>query len=207
VDAPADQLAGVADPSEADEAIVGRIERHRAIWEVGRIGQVSQPPASPSAVAEARPRPYDPTMPYDLERFVEAQADVYERALGELRAGAKIGHWMWFIFPQVAGLGRSDVSRYYAIGSVSEARAYLAHPVLGSRLRESARALLGVEGRSAERILGGIDALKLRSSMTLFRRVDPGEPVFREVLDRYFDGRGDDLTDALIADDTDRGAR
>ena len=137
-------------------------------------------------------------MPQDIERFVDAQAGVYEQALGELRAGAKTGHWMWFIFPQVAGLGRSDVSRYYAIGSLDEARAYLAHPVLGSRLRESARALLGVDGRSAERILGGIDALKLRSSMTLFLRADPAEPVFRQVLDRYFDGRPDEATEALL---------
>ena len=140
-------------------------------------------------------------MPHDLDRFVDAQADVYDRALAELRAGAKAGHWMWFIFPQVAGLGRSEVSRYYAIGSLDEARAYLAHPVLGPRLRECARALLGIEGRSAERILGGIDALKLRSSMTLFLRADPVEPVFREVLERYYDGRADEATDALLADD------
>ena len=139
-------------------------------------------------------------MPYDLERFLDAQADVYEPALEELRAGAKTGHWMWFIFPQIAGLGRSEVSRYYAIGSLDEARAYLAHPVLGPRLRECARTLLAVEGRSAERILGGIDALKLRSSMTLFLRADPGEPVFRQVLDRYHGGRPDDATDALLAE-------
>ena len=140
-------------------------------------------------------------MPYDLERFLDARADVYETALEELRGGAKTGHWMWFIFPQIAGLGRSEVSRYYAIGSLDEARAYLAHPVLGPRLRECARTLLAVEGRSAERILGGIDALKLRSSMTLFLRASPAEPVFRQVLERYYGGRTDEATDALLSDD------
>ncbi len=137
-------------------------------------------------------------MSYDLERFVAAQAGVYEAVVGELRAGAKTGHWMWFIFPQLAGLGRSETARYYAIGSLDEARAYLRHPLLGPRLRECARAVLSVEGRGAERILGGIDALKLRSSMTLFHRADPAEPLFREVIERYYEGRPDDATDALL---------
>jgi uncharacterized protein (DUF1810 family) len=140
-------------------------------------------------------------VPYDLERFVAAQARTYDGALRELQAGRKIGHWMWFVFPQVAGLGQSEVSRYYAIGSVDEARAYLDHPVLGPRLLECARAILAVEGRSAEAILGGIDAMKLRSSMTLFRRAAPDEAVFGEVLERYYDGRPDEATDALLTGD------
>ncbi len=126
--------------------------------------------------------------PHDLQRFVTAQDDggTYERALAELRAGRKTSHWMWFVFPQEAGLGQSAMSRRYAIGSPAEARAYLGHPVLGPRLRECAAALLAVEGRSAVEILGEIDAMKLRSSMTLFAAADPGEPLFPAVLERYF---------------------
>lgn len=126
--------------------------------------------------------------PIDLERFLAAQDEggTYERALGELRAGRKRSHWMWFVFPQEAGLGQSAMSRRYAIGSPEEARAYLAHRVLGARLRECAAALLGVEGRSAAEILGEVDALKLRSSMTLFAAADPREPLFAAVLERYF---------------------
>jgi uncharacterized protein (DUF1810 family) len=116
----------------------------------------------------------------------------------ELRDGQKRGHWMWFVFPQVAGLGRSEVAQHYAIASLAEARAYAAHPVLGARLRACAAALLAVEGRSAREILGEIDALKLRSSMTLFHRADPDEPVFRAVLERFFDGLVDPRTDALL---------
>jgi uncharacterized protein (DUF1810 family) len=116
----------------------------------------------------------------------------------ELRNGQKRGHWMWFVFPQVAGLGRSEVAQHYAIASLAEARAYAAHPVLGARLRACAAALLAVEGRSAREILGEIDALKLRSSMTLFHRADPDEPVFRAVLERFFDGLVDPRTDALL---------
>jgi uncharacterized protein (DUF1810 family) len=125
-----------------------------------------------------------------LQRFLDAQdADgTYERALAELRAGRKQSHWMWFVFPQEAGLGRSPMSQHYAIGSLEEARAYLEHPVLGARLRECAAALLDLEGRSAEEILGGIDALKLRSSMTLFASADPEEPLFARVLDHYYAG-------------------
>ena len=124
---------------------------------------------------------------------------MYDRALGELRRGSKTGHWMWFVFPQVAGLGFSAMSQRYGIGSLDEAREYLADPVLGSRLRESAAAVLAVDGRSAEDIFGGIDAVKLRSSMTLFRRADPSEPVFRSVLDKYFAGRADPATDERLA--------
>jgi uncharacterized protein (DUF1810 family) len=132
----------------------------------------------------------------DLQRFVDAQdaGGTYERALAELRAGRKSSHWMWFVFPQVAGLGQSEMSRTYAIASLEEARAYLAHPVLGPRLRECAAALLDHAGLTASEILGGIDAVKLRSSMTLFARADPGQPLFREVLDRFFAGRGDEAT-------------
>src|SRR3954447_14871975 len=106
----------------------------------------------------------------DLDRFVRAQQGVYDDAVRELRAGRKTSHWMWFVFPQIAGLGRSPMAQRYAIGSLDEARAYVAHPVLGERLRESSRALLAHAGTNAEQILGGIDAMKLRSSMTLFDR-------------------------------------
>ena len=136
----------------------------------------------------------------DLERFVTAQdaGGTYDRALGELRAGRKTSHWMWFVFPQVAGLGRSDTARAYALAGLDEARAYLAHDVLGARLRECCRALLDVEGASADEVLGGVDAMKLRSSMTLFARADPAEPVFTEVVARFFDGREDERTLALL---------
>lgn len=132
----------------------------------------------------------------DLQRFVDAQdrGGTFERALAELRAGRKESHWMWFVFPQIAGLGRSEMAHRYAIGSLEEARAYLEHPILGPRLRECAGALLEVDGRSARDILGGIDALKLRSSMTLFARAAPEEQDFQRVLDRYFDGRPDEAT-------------
>jgi uncharacterized protein (DUF1810 family) len=137
-------------------------------------------------------------MAFDLERFLTAQQHVYPGVLAELRAGRKTGHWMWFVFPQVAGLGRSDLSRFYAIASLDEARAYLDHPVLGPRLRECAGIVLATEGRSAEDIFGGIDAVKLRSSMTLFHRAEPREPVFREVLDRCFGGVADPGTDERL---------
>jgi uncharacterized protein (DUF1810 family) len=137
---------------------------------------------------------------FDLARFVDAQdqGGTYEAALAELRAGRKTSHWMWFVFPQIAGLGRSPISRRFAIFSPEEARAYLAHPVLGPRLIESARTLIEGATDSAEEVLGGIDALKLRSSMTLFARADPDEPVFAHVLDRYFGGQPDDATDQLL---------
>jgi len=134
--------------------------------------------------------------PDRLQRFVEAQdsGGTYERALAELRAGRKASHWMWFVFPQIAGLGRSEMSRRYAISSSEEAHAYFDHTVLGPRLVECARALLEHEDRSATEIMGGIDATKLRSSMTLFAAVAPEEPAFRQVLDRYFDGEPDEAT-------------
>jgi uncharacterized protein (DUF1810 family) len=136
---------------------------------------------------------------HDLERFVDAQdhGGTYDAALAELRAGRKTSHWMWFVFPQIAGLGQSPISRRFAISGLDEARAYLEHPVLGERLRESARALTQLTTTSAEEVFGGIDALKLRSSMTLFRRAAPDEPVFGEVLDQYFAGEPDEATDRL----------
>src|SRR5689334_25157250 len=107
--------------------------------------------------------------PHNLQRFVEAQDRVYTRVVAELRAGRKTSHWMWFVFPQIAGLGSSPMAQRYAIASLDEARAYLGHPVLGARLREAAAALTGLGSRSAEEVMGGIDAIKLRSSMTLFQ--------------------------------------
>lgn len=138
--------------------------------------------------------------PHGLARFVAAQDEggTYERALGELRGGRKRSHWMWFVFPQVAGLGRSPTAQRYAIASLEEARAYLAHPLLGARLRESAGALLEVHDRSAGELLGEIDAVKLRSSMTLFARAAPDELLFQQVLDRYFGGRRDEATERLV---------
>ena len=138
--------------------------------------------------------------PFDLQRFVTAQdsGGTYERAAAELRAGRKASHWMWFVFPQIEGLGYSPTARAYAITSLAEARAYLAHPVLGPRLAECAAILAAVPGRTAEQILGEVDALKLRSSMTLFAHADPGEPVFRQVLERYFDGIPDPATEQRL---------
>ncbi len=138
--------------------------------------------------------------PYDLQRFVAAQdaGGTYQRAVGELRNGRKASHWMWFVFPQVAGLGYSPASQTYAISGLEEARAYLAHPVLGARLIECAAILAGLAGRTAEQVLGEVDALKLRSSMTLFMHAAPGEPVFRQVLDQYFDGIPDPATEQRI---------
>jgi uncharacterized protein (DUF1810 family) len=135
---------------------------------------------------------------FDLDRFVVAQEHDYDRALAELRAGRKRGHWMWFVLPQLRGLGSSPTAQHYGITSLAEARAYLAHPVLGPRLITCAQALLDVEGRSAEAILGGIDAVKLRSSMTLFAAADPTQPAFGAVLERFFDGRPDPLTRRML---------
>jgi uncharacterized protein (DUF1810 family) len=139
--------------------------------------------------------------PYNLARFVEAQDNsaIYARALGELREGEKRSHWIWFVFPQIAGLGGSPMSQAYAIRSLEEARAYLAHPILGPRLRESCEALLAADpSLTAGRILGGIDAVKVRSSMTLFAAADPSAPLFREVLDRFYAGEVDPETERRI---------
>ena len=129
--------------------------------------------------------------PYQLSRFVAAQDGLYERAVAELRRGRKTGHWMWFMFPQIAGLGRSVTAQQYAIGSLDEARAYLEHPVLGARLLESTAILADNLDATAEQIFGHVDAMKLRSSMTLFQQAAPDEPVFGRVIDRYFDGAPD----------------
>jgi uncharacterized protein (DUF1810 family) len=132
--------------------------------------------------------------PYDLRRFVVAQEGVYDAALRELRAGRKTSHWMWFIFPQIAGLGRSATAQKYAIGSLTEAESYLAHPVLGPRLLECARALTELHGRTAAEIFGPVDAQKLQSSMTLFASAAAGPSLFGDVLAQYFDGAEDQAT-------------
>jgi uncharacterized protein (DUF1810 family) len=127
----------------------------------------------------------------DLERFVQAQdsGGTYQRAVAELRSGRKTTHWMWFIFPQIAGLGRSAMAQAYAISDLAEAQAYLAHPILGPRLIECAEVVAAQQGRSAEQIFGGIDAIKLRSSMTLFAQAAPDQTIFQQVIDQYYDGQ------------------
>jgi uncharacterized protein (DUF1810 family) len=136
--------------------------------------------------------------PYKLQRFIEAQEGLFEAALEELRKGSKQSHWMWFIFPQLAGLGRSPTAKYFAISSLEEARAYLGHPLLGSRLRLCVGALQRWSGkRTAERIFGPIDAMKLRSSLTLFEAVSH-DPSFGRALEAFFDGERDERTLALL---------
>ncbi len=132
--------------------------------------------------------------PYDLQRFVTAQAPVYEQVCAELRAGRKETHWMWFVFPQIEGLGRSPTARKYAIASRAEAEAYLRHPVLGARLRECARLVNQVQGRSIHEIFGSPDDLKFHSSMTLFARVASDKEEFMQALSKYFGGREDPAT-------------
>lgn len=138
--------------------------------------------------------------PFQLSRFVTAQEGVYEEALREIHQGRKTSHWMWFIFPQLDGLGRSPMAQRYAIQSLAEARAYLEHPVLGPRLRECVRALLDVKGRSASEIFGSPDDLKLRSSLTLFARAARAPSVFADALTAYFDGVPDERTLALLGE-------
>jgi uncharacterized protein (DUF1810 family) len=135
----------------------------------------------------------------DPERFVAAQDPVWPAVIAELSAGAKRTHWIWFVFPQIAGLGFSPTSVRYALASAAEARDYLAHPLLGPRLRQAAELVLGHAGRSAEAILGPVDALKFRSSMTLFAAAVPADPLFPRVLAAFFDGRPDPLTLARLA--------
>jgi len=137
------------------------------------------------------------TDPFNLQRFLDAQDGIYETALAELSAGSKRSHWMWFIFPQLRGLGLSPTAQFYGISSLDEARAYLQHPVLGTRLRECVEAMLPWEGRPAEQILGSIDALKLRSSLTLFDRVKP-HALFADGLAAFFRGERDERTLALL---------
>ncbi len=132
--------------------------------------------------------------PDDLNRFTSAQQGIYDRVLAELRAGLKRSHWMWFIFPQIDGLGHSPTTRRYAIKSLNEARKYLGHPVLGARLVETAEAVLGVSGRSASDIFGHPDDMKLQSSMTLFALVTGPGSVFERVLEKYYQGKRDART-------------
>ena len=137
--------------------------------------------------------------PFDLARFTTAQEAVYATALGEIRHGAKRSHWMWFVFPQIDGLGSSATTRHYAIKSLEEARAFLGHPVLGPRLRECCEAVLAVQGRSAAAILGSPDDVKLQSCMTLFEAVAGQGTLFGQVLDRYYQGRRDTKTQEILA--------
>jgi uncharacterized protein (DUF1810 family) len=136
--------------------------------------------------------------PHNLSRFVEAQAPVYEQVLAELGEGHKRSHWMWFVFPQLAGLGHSGMAQRFAIASLDEAKAYLTHPVLGGRLRECSRLVLAVQDRSIHYIFGSPDDLKFRSCMTLFSRAAPAEPVFQQCLKKYFAGHADPQTIALL---------
>jgi uncharacterized protein (DUF1810 family) len=136
---------------------------------------------------------------HNLSRFARAQEPAYSQALAELRRGRKTSHWMWFIFPQIAGLGMSEMSRVYAIASTDEARAYLRDDVLGARLRECTEAVLEVQGKTADEIFGGIDAMKFRSSLTLFASVAAaGDDVFMRALDKYFRGKADENTLQLL---------
>jgi uncharacterized protein (DUF1810 family) len=160
----------------------------------------AQPPicrlcaSPPKRHAAAVPPPQTTPDPFDLQRFVSAQAANFDDALAELTAGRKRTHWMWYVFPQIAGLGSSAMAQRYAIQSVDEARAYVAHPLLGSRLQQVAEALLAVQQGTAREIMGQPDDLKLRSSMTLFAHVSPPGSVFHRVLARYFNGERDAAT-------------
>ena len=136
--------------------------------------------------------------PFHLQRFVDAQAQTYDQALAELRDGEKRPHWMWFVFPQLGGLGRSGMAQRFAISGLEEARAYVAHPTLGRRLVESARALTELDTADPVAVLGPVDAQKLQSSMTLFAVAVPDEPVFRQVLDHYFGGTLDEATTSRV---------
>jgi len=137
---------------------------------------------------------------FNLDRFVSAQEGTYARVLTELKRGYKTSHWMWFIFPQVAGLGSSEMSRRYAIESIEEAQAYLAHPLLGARYRESTAIVQDLVGTTAEAVFGSVDAVKLRSSLTLFAEAAPDDPLFAAAIQRWFQGNKDRLTvDILYA--------
>ena len=136
--------------------------------------------------------------PFSLDRFVQAQAKDYARALSELRAGRKTTHWMWYVLPQLRGLGSSSMATHYGIGSLDEARAYLAHPVLGPRLLECAEAMNGLRGTNATEVLGHVDAAKFNSCLTLFLAADPGNEVLHEALRKYYAGVKDEKTIALL---------
>jgi len=137
---------------------------------------------------------------HDLDRFLKAQGDTYDTALDELKAGRKRSHWIWFIFPQIAGLGQSPTSQFYGVKSLDEAAAYLRHPILGGRLHESLKALQMLE-TSADRVFGDLDAMKFRSSLTLFAEADPADPIIEAALDRWFGGRKDEKTLQLLRRD------
>jgi len=141
--------------------------------------------------------------PYKLSRFIKAQDRVYSDVIEELRRGRKTGHWIWYVFPQIKGLGRSGRSRYYSISSIAEAAAYMAHPVLGRRLLKCTKLVLEVEGKTAEQIFGVLDAMKFRSSMTLFSAVKNGNEVFQCAIDKYFDGVANDKTVRLLSSPVD----
>ena len=136
---------------------------------------------------------------FDLSRFLVPQEAVFADVLSELKQGRKTGHWIWYVFPQIKGLGRSETSQYYSISSIAEAAAYLAHPVLGRRLLKCTQLVLEVEGKTAEQIFGTLDAMKFRSSMTLFSAVKNGNEVFQSAIDKYFDGVADDMTIELLS--------
>jgi uncharacterized protein (DUF1810 family) len=136
--------------------------------------------------------------PFDLQRFVAAQQPVYAQVTAELAAGAKTSHWMWFVFPQLKGLGRSSTAQHYGIVSLAEARAYVQHALLGARLRRCCELLMAVQGRSATQVLGPIDALKLHSCLTLFERAAPHEPLFGRLLGKYYGGERDAATLQLL---------
>jgi uncharacterized protein (DUF1810 family) len=140
---------------------------------------------------------------FDLTRFTKAQADSYATALAELKSGQKRSHWMWYIFPQLDGLGHSETAKYYAIKNMAEAQQYLNHPVLGKRLLECAEAVLSVQERTILDIMGFPDNLKLNSSMTLFAHIAHANPVFTAVIDKYFAGKQDDKTLQLLAHNID----
>ena len=142
------------------------------------------------------PAPQDP---FNLERFVEAQSKHYSYALAELRAGKKQTHWIWYVLPQLRGLGLSSRAVFYGIGSAQEAEAYLRHPVLGPRLRECVAAMIALDGVDAVQVLGQTDAVKFRSCLTLFRWVDPTDAIFGEALDKFFSGKPDDASLALLS--------
>lgn len=133
-----------------------------------------------------------------MDRFIKAQENIYQQALSEIKNGRKQSHWMWFIFPQIAGLGRSETARYYALNSLEEAALYLQHPLLGARLKEISEALLLIDGKTAHQVFGYPDDLKLKSCMTLFSCIDNTDPVFAKVLDKYFQGDKDEHTLELL---------
>ena len=139
---------------------------------------------------------------YNIQRFIEAHRGSFDVALGEIRAGYKVSHWMWYIFPQIKGLGRSEMAKYYAIEDLDEAKAYLAEPVLAEHMQKICEALLENESSNAEEVMGRPDDLKLRSSMTLFKEADPGNEIYQKVLDKFFDGEADGKTLKILNEGT-----